>query len=84
MTLYRHLTHFPQKKGKIAEQAHVGLPEGTFDDEHGRDGFFGPVTHLYRAHAPILWNRIEGPLTPRAFDSVKLTSKKSKRNAHPG
>lgn len=80
MTLYRHLTHFPLKKGKIAEQAHVGLPQGSFEDEHGRDGFFGPVTHLYRAHAPILWNRIEGPLKPRAFDSAKLASGKAKKN----
>ena len=29
----------PMKKGKTASQAHVGLPEGTFEEEHGRKGF---------------------------------------------
>jgi homogentisate 1,2-dioxygenase len=58
---------YPLNKGITTRQAHVGLPEGTFEDEHGRDGFFGPVSHLYRTHAPTGWTRIEGPLKPRAF-----------------
>ena len=32
---------YPLKKGKTATQAHVGLPEGTFEEEHGRKGFYG-------------------------------------------
>jgi homogentisate 1,2-dioxygenase len=62
---------YPLVKGTVTHQAHVALPEGTFEDEHGRDGFFGPVTHLYRTHAPTGWSRIEGPLKPRAFDCNK-------------
>lgn len=64
---------FPLTKGTITRQAHVALPPGTFEEEHGRDGFFGPVSHLYRTHAPTGWTRIEGPLKPRAFDCNKIS-----------
>ncbi len=63
---------FPLAKGEITRQAHVALPEGTYEEEHGRDGFYGPVSHLYRIHAPTGWTRIEGPLKPQAFDGAKL------------
>jgi homogentisate 1,2-dioxygenase len=59
---------FPLNKGKTTSQAHVAVPEGTYEEEHGRDGFYGPVSHLYHLHPPTGWNRIEGPLKPRAFD----------------
>ena len=36
------------KKGKTTNQAHVGLPAGTFEEEHGRKGFYGKSAHLYR------------------------------------
>jgi homogentisate 1,2-dioxygenase len=55
-------------KGKSTKQAHVALPEGTFEEEHGRQGFFGKAAHLYHTHAPTGWTRIEGPLRPHAFD----------------
>ena len=55
------------KRGKAPNQAHVGIPEGLCEDEHGRDGFAGPVSHLYRTHPPTGWVKIEGPLKPRAF-----------------
>ncbi|HEU4684371.1 MAG TPA: homogentisate 1,2-dioxygenase, partial [Nitrospira sp.] len=55
------------KKGKVPNQAHVGIPDGLCEEEHGRDGFAGPVSHLYRSHPPTGWVRIEGPLKPRAF-----------------
>lgn len=64
---------FPQVKGTVTRQAHVGLPEGTYEDEHGRDGFYGPVSHLYRTHAPTGWTRIDGPLKPRAFKFGNLS-----------
>jgi homogentisate 1,2-dioxygenase len=54
-------------KGRVTRQAHVDVPEGTFEDEHGRQGFFGRVSHLYRLHPPVEIARIEGPLRPRAF-----------------
>jgi homogentisate 1,2-dioxygenase len=59
---------FPLKKGKIASQAHVGLPEGTFEEEHGRKGFYGKSAHLYHTHPPTGWVRFEGKLRPHCFD----------------
>jgi homogentisate 1,2-dioxygenase len=59
---------FPLSKGKVARQAHVGLPEGTYEEEHGREAFAGRASHLYRSHPPTAWIRIEGPLRPSAYD----------------
>ena len=59
---------YPLKKGKVASQAHVGLPEGTFEEEHGRKGFYGKSAHLYHAHPPTGWVRFEGKLRPHCFD----------------
>lgn len=55
-------------KGTVTRQAHVAVPEGTFEEEHGRETFFGRSSHLYRTHPPTAWVRIEGPVRPRAFD----------------
>src|SRR3954451_5190536 len=63
---------FPLGKGEYSRQAHVALPEGTFEDEHGREGFYGRVSHLYHQHPPTGWTRIEGPLKPRAINCLKL------------
>jgi homogentisate 1,2-dioxygenase len=62
----------PLKKGKFASQAHVGIPEGTYEEEHGRKGFFGKSAHLYHAHPPTGWTRFEGKLRPHCFDLNKL------------
>lgn len=59
---------FPQSRGRFSRQAHCDLPEGTFEEEFARQGFFGPASHLYHSHAPTEWLRIEGPLRPRAYD----------------
>jgi homogentisate 1,2-dioxygenase len=59
---------YPLKKGKFASQAHVGLPEGTYEEEHGRRGFYGHNAHLYHAHPPTGWIRFEGNLRPHCFD----------------
>lgn len=59
---------FPKSKGKVARQAHVGVPEGTYEEEHGREAFAGRASHLYRTHPPTAWVRIDGPLRPRSFD----------------
>lgn len=58
----------PYIRGRVALQAHVGLPEGTVEEEYARGGFFGRYAHLYRTHAPVGWTSIEGPLRPRAYD----------------
>jgi len=64
--------NFPIHRGKTTKQPHVGIPEGTFEEEHGREGFFGRVSHLYHAHPPTGWTRIEGPMRPHAYYLDKL------------
>jgi homogentisate 1,2-dioxygenase len=63
---------FPLKKGKTTQQAHVGLPEGTYEEEHGRKGFYGKAAHLYHANPPTGWTRFEGKLRPHLFDLNKM------------
>ncbi len=62
------------RKGKVPNQAHVGIPEGLCEEEHGREGFTGPVSHLYRTHPPTGWVKIDGPLKPRAFACTQLST----------
>lgn len=62
------------KKGTAPNQAHVGIPEGLHEEEHGRQGFSGPASHLYHHHPPTAWSRIEGPLRPRAFACTGLST----------
>jgi hypothetical protein len=45
--------------GEVAERPHLGLPVGTFEEELGLDGFFGPVSHLYHRHPPTSWASIK-------------------------
>lgn len=59
-------------KGKVPKQAHVAIPEGLYEEEHGRQGFYGRVTQFYHLHPPTEWNRIEGPLKPRAFNTYDM------------
>lgn len=62
----------PYVRGRVANQAHVGLPEGTVEEEYARNGFFGRYAHLYRTNAPVAWTRIEGPLRPRLYQCNEL------------
>jgi homogentisate 1,2-dioxygenase len=62
----------PWIRGRVATQAHVGVPEGTIEEEYARDGFGGAYAHLYRRQRPVGWTRIEGPLRPRAFDTRRI------------
>jgi homogentisate 1,2-dioxygenase len=59
-------------QGRHTRQAHVGIPEGTYEEERGRLGFYGPVSHLYRRHRPTDWTGFEGPLRPHAFDFTRV------------
>ncbi|HEX7127091.1 MAG TPA: homogentisate 1,2-dioxygenase [Thermodesulfobacteriota bacterium] len=59
-------------KGRASRQAHVDLPPGTVEEEHGREGFFGAASHLYRTRPPTGWIRIDGPLRPRALDTNRF------------
>ncbi len=63
---------YPLQKGKTSKQAHVGLPEGTYEEEHGRKGFYGKSAHLYHAHPPTGWIRFEGKLRPHCINCNKL------------
>jgi len=65
---------FPRTAGKSSRQAHADLPEGTYERELGKEGFFGPATQMYHAHPPTGWIDWEGPLRPRAFDLTKLNT----------
>jgi homogentisate 1,2-dioxygenase len=68
---------FQQSKGKVfSPQAHVGIPAGTFEDEHGRAGFYGRASHLYHTHRPTSWKKIEGPCRPQAFNTYKTPLQK--------
>ncbi|HEY6395471.1 MAG TPA: homogentisate 1,2-dioxygenase [Candidatus Binataceae bacterium] len=60
-------------KGRVAKQAHVGVPEGLYEDELGRQGFSGRVALFYRRHPPIEITRIEGRLATRAMRGYELT-----------
>lgn len=60
----------PRKEGTTSRQAHADLPEASYEREIGRDGFFGPSSHIYHAHPPTGWTSFEGPLRPHAFDAV--------------
>ncbi len=62
----------PRIEGETSRQAHVDLPPGTYEREMGREGFFGPATHLYHQHPPTSWKSFDGPLRPHAFDTNKL------------
>ena len=63
---------YPLKKGRTSRQAHVGLPEGTYEEEHGRKGFSGKSAHLYHSHPPTAWTRFEGKLRPHCIDCNAL------------
>ncbi len=61
-----------ERKGRVARQTHVGLPEGLVEEEHGREAFAGPVSHLYRTVPPTAWVEVDGPLRPAAYDLNRL------------
>jgi homogentisate 1,2-dioxygenase len=66
----RNWIELPRVEGETSRQAHCDLPAGTYEREIGRDGFFGPASHLYHKHPPTGWSAFEGPMRPRAFDAL--------------
>lgn len=62
----------PQRASKGRRQAHADLPKNNYERELGRDGFYGPVSHMLHRHPPTAWLEFEGELKPRAFDTCKL------------
>jgi homogentisate 1,2-dioxygenase len=63
---------FGWSQGKVTPQPHVNIPEGLYEEEHARQGFFGRTSHLYHRHPPTGWLRIEGDLKPRAYLTTEL------------
>ena len=62
----------PRSQGATSRQAHADLPAGTYERELGRDGFYGPASHMYHRRPPTGWIDWEGPLRPRAFDLDRI------------
>ena len=61
-------------EGVHSKQAHADLPEGTYEREISKEGFFGPAAFLHHRNPPTGWVKFEGPLRPRAFDLVRLNA----------
>jgi len=68
----RKYISFPRSQGQASRQAHAGFAKGVFERELGKEGFFGPATHMYHAHPPTGWTSWEGPLRPRAFNLNRI------------
>ena len=68
----RNWISLPRSEGEVSRQAHCDLPAGTYERELGREGFFGPATHMYHRHRPTDWLGFEGELQPRAYDTTHL------------
>jgi len=59
-------------EGTASRQAHCDLPEGTYEREMSKEGFFGPAAFFHHRHPPTGWSDFSGPLRPRAFDLTRL------------
>lgn len=68
----QHWIKLPRIEGQASRQAHADFPEGTYERELGKEGFFGPCTHMMHKNAPTSWVKWEGPLRPQAFDLTKV------------
>ena len=59
-------------EGKASRQAHADMPDGTYEREISKEGFFGPAAFLHHKRPPTGWSHFEGPLRPRAFNLAAL------------
>jgi homogentisate 1,2-dioxygenase len=59
-------------QGQYSRQAHADLPDGAYEREMSKEGFFGPAAFLYHPRPPTGWSKFEGPLRPRAYDLNRL------------
>ena len=66
---------YQYSQGRATTQGHKGIPEGHFEEEQGRKGFFGPVSHLIKQKPSTRWSKITGELRPHLFDTPKLEKK---------
>lgn len=63
---------YQYSQGRHNTQGHKAIPAGCYEEEQGRQGFFGPVTHLIKPEASTKWTNIQGPLRPHLFDLVEM------------
>ena len=61
---------YQYSQGKHNTQGHKAIPEGCYEEEQGRKGFYGQVSHLIKSEPSTKWVNIEGPLKPHLFDLV--------------
>jgi homogentisate 1,2-dioxygenase len=66
-----------QVEGTASRQAHVRLPEGTYEREISKEGFFGPSAQFHHKHKPTDWVDFDGAIRPRALDMNKLVTSKA-------
>ena len=69
---------YQYSQGKHNTQGHKGIPAGFYEEEQGRKGFFGPVSHLIKPEASTKWTNIVGPLRPHLFDLVEMNHESGK------
>ena len=50
-----------QVEGTASRQAHADLPEGTYEREISKEGFFGPSAHFHHRHQADRLGRVRGP-----------------------
>ncbi len=71
-----------KSSGIVTKQAHVKIPDGLYEEEHGRKGFFGRVSQLYHENPPVNWKNIDGALKPRCLPPIfSSTLPKDERTA---
>ena len=63
---------YQYSQGRFHTQGHKGIPAGLYEEEQGRKGFYGPVSHLLKPEASTRWTNINGPLKPHLFDLVEM------------
>ncbi|PWU21726.1 MAG: homogentisate 1,2-dioxygenase [Bdellovibrio sp.] len=66
---------FQYSQGQHTTQGHKGIPSGCYEEEQGRSGFYGPVSHLIKPAPSTRWVNIEGPLRPHLFDLMRMPQK---------
>lgn len=68
-------------QGTVNRQAQTRWPAGTFEEHHGREGFAGECSQLYRRHPTTEWTRVEGPIRQRgiALDRIPAEDQRDVR-----
>jgi homogentisate 1,2-dioxygenase len=65
----------PASEGQFARQAHTDIPDGSYEREIGREGFFGSATHVYHRNNPMAFDAVSGGIRPRAFDPTRVNAR---------